>query len=243
MYGWYGYSHSDRTFHYAIAASLVLHALLLFVVPGLKEGRNVPETPGVLVARIVEPARVPIAAPPQPEPVARPPVEPPKPRVEPLPKPPPVRTPSPVVEPAPAPQPPPQAAPAAPPPAAPPAAASAPPSAAPAEAREGAATEASLGSLRDFERQLSFAAQRYRSYPRVALDNAWEGTVELEIVIGSNGLIRSMNVKTSSGRDILDKEAMDMFRKAKRIVPIPPSLVGKEFTTVRTVVFELKQGG
>src|SRR5258705_9558062 len=103
QYGWYGYSHGDRTFHYAIAASLVLHALLLFVAPGLKQGRSIPETPGVLVAHIVEPPRVPVAAPPQPEPVARPPVEPPKPRVEPPRKPPPIRTPSPLAEPLPAP--------------------------------------------------------------------------------------------------------------------------------------------
>jgi protein TonB len=244
MNGWYPVNHDDRTFYYAIAGSLVLHALLLFTLPGLREGRQVLEPAGVLVARITAPPA------PQPKEPAAQPVEPPKPRVEPTPRLPPVHKPSPIAQP---PEPAPKLEPALPaiaaepPPSAPPAATAAtaaiPGPLSQPEAPAGVPANANLGSLREFETQLSFAAQRYRTYPRVAIDNAWQGTVELEIVIGANGLIRSMSVKTSSGRPVLDEEAKEMFRKAKRLVPVPPALTGREFTIVRVVVFDLKQGG
>jgi len=180
-----------------------------------------------------------------PQPVARP-VEPPKPRVEPPRKPPPVRKPSRIVEP------PPQAAPLTPQPPSPPVAESAPaaPSvqAAPGpmartEAQPGPPVDQDLGSLRDYEGRLSLVAARYKLYPRVAVDNAWEGNVEVEMVIGANGALRSMGVRTSSGHEVLDRQAMEMFRQAKLRVPIPPALAGKEFTVTRWVSFGLKEGG
>ena len=226
----------ERTFLYAIAVSLVLHALLLFAVPGLKEGKRAAEPPGALVARIAEPPSAPAPAPAPKEPVARP-LEPPKPRVEPPPKPTPVLTPSPIAERAaePAPAPPPSAEPAAP-------AASAAGPVAKTEAQPGPADPDS-GSLRDYEGRLSFFAARYKVYPRVAVDNAWEGNVEVMMVIGANGVLRSISVRTSSGYQVLDQQAMEMFRRAKPLVPIPPALAGREFTVTRWVSFGLKEGG
>jgi len=240
--GGYRSGHDDRTFHYAIAASLVLHALLLFAVPGLRE-KSVPDKPGVLVAHIVEPPR---AAPPQPE-VARPP-EPPKPRVEPI-KPPPVHKPSPIAERPVEPTQPPVAE-AAPPSAEP--APAAPPNAVPGSltrtepspsSAAPAPVDADAGSLRDYERRLRIEAGRFIRYPRVAHDNNWVGTAEVSMVVGANGLIRSITVKTSSGYKVLDDQALDMARRAKPLVPIPSSLRGKEFTVPLTVIFNLTDGG
>jgi len=242
MHAWHGGSADDRVFHYALAASLVLHAVLLFGLPGLREGRAVAETPGVLVARLVEPPSAPAQTPPKAEPVP-PRVDPPPPRVEPPPKPPPLRKPSPIAQPEP-PQPAPQPPAAAPAPAAPPAAAaSAPGPVARTEAQPGPAGDPELGSLKEYEGRLSFFAARYKVYPRVAVDNAWEGNVEVAVVIGANGVLRSISVRTSSGHDVLDRQAMEMFRRAKPLVPIPPALAGKEFTVLRWVTFGLKEGG
>lgn len=238
----HGGSPDNRIFHYAIAVSVALHALLLFAVPGLQEGKRA-EVPGVLVARIVEPQSAPTQTqtPPQIEP-APPRVEPPKPRVEPLPKPPPVLKPSPIAQPEP-PQPAPQPAAPEPAAAAPAATASAPGPVAGTEPQPGPAGGADLGSLKEYESRLSFFAARYKVYPRVAVDNAWEGNVEVAMVVGANGVLRSISVRTSSGHDVLDRQAMEMFRRAKPLVQIPPALAGKEFTVVRWVTFGLKEGG
>ena len=243
--------HDDRTFYYAVGASLVFHALLLFALPGLREGRSTPEIPGVLVARIVEPPRVvPTAAPPQ-APAARPP-EPPEPRVETPPKPPPpVRKPSPLAErPAEPAPPPPVTQPAPPstepqPPTPPSTVASVPSPATPGAQAETPPrpADAYQGSLRDYEAQLSFMAGRFKRYPRVAVDNAWEGNVEVELLIGANGVLRSVKVVASSGYNVLDQQAIEMFKQAKPRVPIPPALVGREFSVTRRVTFELKEGG
>jgi protein TonB len=247
--GWYRSGHDDRTFHYAIAASLVLHLLLLFAVPGLREDQSRPEAPGVLVAHIVEPPAAAPATTPPPAPVARPP-ERPKPRVEPPPKPPPpIRKPSPLaerpVEPAPPPPPVSQPAPpsAEPAPTAPPA--SVPGPVASTQAAPSAATPAQddAGSLGDYQKRLAIEAKNYKRYPRVAVDNNWVGTAEVSMVVGANGLIRSITVKTTSGYKVLDDQVVEMARRAKPLVPIPPSLRGREFTVPLTVIFNLTDGG
>ena len=84
----------NRTFHYAVLASLALHALLLFAFPDLLDtARRVASLPPQIIARLMVPEPAP--APPVPEkPAAAPETPParkpeaPKPRVaKPLPKP------------------------------------------------------------------------------------------------------------------------------------------------------------
>ncbi len=84
------------------------------------------------------------------------------------------------------------------------------------------------------------AARRYKKYPRVAMDNNWEGKVEVRMVIGANGMIASISVRSGTGHEILDQQALDMIRKAKPLAPIPAALRGKEFTVDLPVIFSLK---
>src|SRR6266850_134197 len=60
------YSGQNRAFNYEVAASIALHALLLFAFPGLKDAAKRPAPLGPIVARLVEPQPV---SPPQSEPV------------------------------------------------------------------------------------------------------------------------------------------------------------------------------
>lgn len=73
------------------------------------------------------------------------------------------------------------------------------------------------------------------------MDNNWEGKAEIRMVIGANGMISSITVKTSAGHEILDAQALDMIRKAKPLTQIPAALRGKEFTVDVPVVFSLKE--
>ena len=83
-------------------------------------------------------------------------------------------------------------------------------------------------------------ARNYKRYPRVALDNNWEGRVVVRMAIGANGMIASISVLTSAGHEVLDKQALDMIQKAKPRVQIPAALRGREFVIEIPVIYNLK---
>lgn len=85
------------------------------------------------------------------------------------------------------------------------------------------------------------AAKRYKRYPRLALDNNWEGRADVRITIGPDGNIVSLGIRSRSGYEVLDQQALEMIRKAKPLTPIPPGLRGKAFTVDVPVVFSLKE--
>ena len=245
--GFSRYEAGDRVIGYAVLASIVLHGVLLFAFhlrPG--KGRAAPLPP--IVAHLA-PAPAPRAAEPEP-PRSRVEPPPPPPVVKSVPKPTPTPAPKAAVPPPrPAPPPPPapvQAAPTppAPQPAAPAAAPSAPPVAAVSpQAPASAQGSAEADSLVLFRRDLIEMAKKYKRYPRVAMDNNWEGRVVVRLVIGSNGFISSIEVLSSAGHEVLDKQAQDMLRRAKTLVQIPSALRGKEFTIEIPVVYDLKEAG
>ena len=236
----------NRAFNYAVLASIVLHGMVLFGFSQRDAARRVaPSAP--IVAHLVDPppAVAPTPAAPQVEPPKAKPV-PSKPRAAPKPvaK---AATPAPV-EPSeasapPAPPAPPvsEAAPPAPAePPAPPAIAAAAPTPGPATAT---VETVDLGSLAQYRLQLLSMARKYKRYPRVAMDNNWEGDVVVRMVIGANGMISMVSVKSSSGHEVLDQQALEMFQKAKPLVQIPAALRGKEFTLELRAIYNLRDQG
>ena len=236
----------NRAFGYAIAASAALHAFLLLNLPAWRAAAPAPPEPP-LVAHLVEPA--------PPAPAARP-VAPPPPPVMQKPQPPRAQPPKRVVRPKPTPAPravaplpsPPPAPPesaerpaeapaaSAPPPPAQSVAPAAPPVVSMAPARPPDPT-AALAGFREGIRQV---AGRYKRYPRVALDNGWTGDVVVLIEIGAGGGVSSIRIKTSSGYEVLDEQALEMFGKAVPQVPVPPELRGRAFTVELRAVYNLR---
>jgi protein TonB len=236
----------NRAFGYAAAASLALHALVLSLkLPVFRQAEPEAAEPP-LVARLAEPEPPPPAPPP---PVSKPELPPPVAKAKPIAKPkrlakPKIRTeakpaplPSPPVaaqeppqpEPAPAaPEPPAVAAPAPP---APPVVAIAPP--APPAAVDPAA------ELARYRQQLVALAARHKRYPRIARDNGWTGDVVVRIEVGASGTVSSIKVRTSSGYEVLDAQALEMFGKAAPQVAVPPPLRGKPFSVDVRAVYNL----
>lgn len=237
---------SDRTIAVAVLASILLHALILIALPGLLDrSRMRPSVPTVL-ARLVAPR-----PPPAPTEVESP-VKPAEPSPRPEPAAPaakiarPVPTPSPVVAPviqaAPAAEVPRTAEPAASP--SPPAVVIAPaskPEPNSPRATEAAAESLDPSTLGQYRIAIIAAAKRYKKYPRLAMDNNWEGQAEIRMVIGADGNVASISVKTRSGFEVLDQQALEMIRKAKPLAPIPAQLRGKGFTVDVPIVFSLKE--
>jgi protein TonB len=231
----------SRVIHYAVLASIVLHGLLFSFSMNDPNRRAVP-VPTPIAARLVqaEPVAPPRAAEPQP-PTAKP-AMPAKPMVKPVPSPKPrpvaKAAPAPPVQPA-APAPvapaPPAAEPAPAPSTAPAQAAAAPQPAAPV-ARPGADVDAD--SVGRFRMQVIEAAIKLKRYPRAAVDNNWEGKVDVRVTFGSDGRRKSVVIVRGSGHEILDKQAVDTVIKAE--VPLPAGLRGKEFAFDIPVIFNLK---
>ena len=227
----------NRAFHYALGASIALHALALFTMPELADtARRAASIPPQIIARLMEPA------PPAPEPV--PPVDEPRikpaapkskaaqPKVErpiavekPVPAAPPIAT-----EPAPA-------APVAAPP--PPVAAVQPREPAPAPAPAAPQPAPESLSRDQYRVQLIDEARRHKRYPPLARENNWQGDVRVGVTIGANGR-PTVTLKGSSGFDVLDRQALEMFTQAARSVPLPPALRGKEFSLEVRAIYGLE---
>jgi protein TonB len=230
-------SSANGVFGYALLASIVLHAFLLaFQWPQLGDALKHPvEVLAPIVARLMEPTPTPpvpasqMAAPPVEEPVAAAPTPKPKPKPRPEAKPTlaPRQEPEGIAEPAPTPAP----APAPVPPVA--AAMPQPPAAVPA-----APDAASL--IAQYRAALLAEAGRHKRYPLVALDNGWEGEVVVRMAIAADGSLAALNVRSSSGHATLDRQALEMFRKAGAQVPVPEALRGRQFSLELRAVYNLK---
>lgn len=223
----------------AVLASIVLHALLFIAFPGLREARKTLVVPGPVTARLVEPR--PAASAPKTEelPQAAKPV----PRATPAAKVAPAKREAPRAETelaAPAREPGPAPALAIETPVAP----AAPAAAAKLEAKPVAGAPAVLeaGSVAQYRIALMDAMRPDDRYPRIALDNNWQGRVDLRIVIGPGGTIASLAVGSSTGYDALDRHALAMVRKAQPKTPVPAALRGREFSLEVPVIFSLKEG-
>jgi len=232
----------NRAFHYAVLASLALHALLLFAFPDLLDtARRAVSLPPQIIARLMAPEPAPAPAAPV-EPVRRE-APPPKKTAKPAPpEAPPAPRPAPVLstpQPTPAPAPPVEAAtPPAPP--SPPIAAVEPQPASPPQASSQPPAQAPESLSRDqYRMQLIDEARRHKRYPPLARENNWQGDVRVGVAIAANGR-PSVTLKGSSGYDVLDRQALEMFTQAARAVPIPPALRGKEFVLEVRAVYGLE---
>lgn len=94
------------------------------------------------------------------------------------------------------------------------------------------------GSIARYRQQLIGIAARYKRYPQEALEAGAEGIVSVRVNISPTGLA-DVAVKTSSGHELLDAQAIEMFRSAAPQVPLPPSLLGHAFGVEVRAIYSL----
>jgi protein TonB len=221
-----------RLLGWALLGSLVLHALILLLLPILRNAQEARVAPPI-TAHLAKPVP---PKPALPEPPKTEPLQPaPRQAARALPRSAPQPAPAPVLSAEPS-KPAPESAltvpPAQPQTLAPQAARTEPPPA--------AASGPDPGSVARFRLELMEIARRYKRYPRIAQDNNWEGRVELRIAFAESGAMSALTVGKSAGRMVLDDEAQAMIRSALPHAAIPPVLRGKAFTLVIPVDFSLK---
>ena len=243
----------ESTLIWAITASILLHALLAVVVPNFNFDtiKKLPDTLSVELQKPEPPTPVVIPEPPKPEPKPEPvPVKKliePKPVAKPIPKK--VEAPSPIKQEEIVPPPSPEIETPAPPkmiavepkpdsmpheivPVTPPQ---------PVEPPKPEHSQAEVdNALGEYGSLLGRAIAKHKLYPRIAQMRGWQGDVILVLKIDGNGNVLSANVRDSSGHDALDKQALEMVRKASPFPAPPEALRSSTFNLTVPVSFKLE---
>jgi periplasmic protein TonB len=109
------------------------------------------------------------------------------------------------------------------------------PVAAPAAAPRAPAPELLSG----YGKMISQALARYKEYPQIAQMRGWEGSVTMRLRVAPSGRLIDAELHTSSGHDVLDRQALAMASQAQRFPAPPDGLSGGEIAVLVPVVFRL----
>jgi protein TonB len=102
---------------------------------------------------------------------------------------------------------------------------------------EGAAADSD--ERRRYRQALKAAAQRFRRYPALARERGWEGTVDVALVFDGRASAPEVSIVSSSGRALLDEQALAMLTQAVRAAPMPEALKGRRLRIELPVTFSL----
>ncbi|HEY3300820.1 MAG TPA: energy transducer TonB [Methylophilaceae bacterium] len=241
----------DIALGWTIGLSIILHLIAVLVLPSVHIEKEPPEP-----ELVIELAPIKKVEPPQP-------LQPPKPEANPEPVKPeqkvkPEPTPAPKVTPSPEPvvksksttteTPPPQPSPEV---TAPPVIAvapkaeatpvvTAPPPPPPPEPVKTGPSQTDIDAAKNqYGSALARELAKHKQYPKIAQMRGWEGEVILELQLDSNGNVVSSKVHDSSTFDALDKQALEMVKKAN-FPPPPEALRGRSFNILVPVSFKLE---
>jgi protein TonB len=109
----------------------------------------------------------------------------------------------------------------------------------PAVPREPEVPPAAL--LAGYGKRISDALARYKEYPRIAQLRGWEGSVTMRLRVAPSGRLIDAELHTSSGYDVLDKQAIAMATRAAQLPAPPAGLDGSEVAVLVPVVFRLER--
>jgi protein TonB len=232
-------SRHENTLIWAVICSLALHALLLAIPKPEVDPVKLPE---VLTVELMAAPEPPTIAPAEPTPPTPEPVKPkptPKPVVKPLitpkaisnappPDQPPPSTPTEVIalapkaETAPAPL---------------PILAITPPE--PVKPAAPSQTDMTA-ALNSYNSMLWGRIAKYKLYPKIAQMRGWQGEVIVELLLDGNGKLKSKKIISSSGYDVLDKQALEMIEKAAPFPAPPEALRSSSFSITVPIPFKLE---
>ena len=110
------------------------------------------------------------------------------------------------------------------------------PAAKPVPVRDGVSAD----DLRLYRLSLASASKRFKRYPAVARERGWEGSVDL--ALNGSALLPEPEIVVlrSSGRALLDDQAMTMLTQAVRATALPDGMRGRNFRVQLTIEFSLE---
>lgn len=102
-----------------------------------------------------------------------------------------------------------------------------------------ARAEVSPDDLRQYRVALAVAARRFKRYPPLARENGWQGSVEVELNMSVGQYVPQLSVARSSGRTVLDAQALSMIEQASASTDPPESMRGRRFRLLLPIEFSL----
>jgi protein TonB len=81
---------------------------------------------------------------------------------------------------------------------------------------------------------------RFKQYPRAARQAHIEGVVMLHFVMDADGKVQSFDIAKSSGRPVLDAEALALIQRAQPLPALPADFPTRTLDAVVPVEFSLK---
>lgn len=95
-------------------------------------------------------------------------------------------------------------------------------------------------ALGEYGNALGRAIAKQKQYPKIAQMRGWQGDVMLDLKLDGSGKVLSANVIESSGHDALDKQALEMVRRASPFPAPPLALRDRTFNITVPVSFKLE---
>jgi protein TonB len=95
--------------------------------------------------------------------------------------------------------------------------------------------------LSSYGQTISQALARYKEYPPIAQMQGWQGSVTMQLRVTPSGRLLDAEVHTSSGHEVLDRQALAMASKAEPFPAPPEGLRDREIAVLVPVVFRLER--
>ena len=103
-----------------------------------------------------------------------------------------------------------------------------------------AAPQKEIGQAQEsFEARLLSQLNRFKQYPRAARQARIEGVVMLHFVMDADGKVLSAEIAKSSGRPLLDEEALALIRRAQPLPALPADFPTRTLDAVVPIEFSL----
>lgn len=80
---------------------------------------------------------------------------------------------------------------------------------------------------------------RFKQYPRAARQARIEGVVLLHFVMDANGAVQSFEIAKSSGRPVLDAEALALIQRAQPLLALPADYPTRTLDAIVPIAFSL----
>lgn len=99
--------------------------------------------------------------------------------------------------------------------------------------------DVSLDGVRQYRLNLAREARRFKDYPSVARERAWEGVVVVVVNTVAGAGVPVVTLSQSSGFDVLDRAALDLVGQAVVTTVMPEGLRGRQFALTLPIHYRL----
>jgi periplasmic protein TonB len=116
----------------------------------------------------------------------------------------------------------------------------APPADKPAGAPAPSGVQSNPHAMATWRGTLMAHLQRYKRYPASARRQGDQGVPVVVFTMTRNGAVLSQHLQKPSGHEVLDTEAVDLFRRASPLPAMPADVAGDTFSFAMPVEFSLR---